>query len=296
MPTYVLITPARNEAAFIGRTIESVTKQTHLPSKWIIVSDGSTDGTDNIVRSFLPRRKWMKLVQIPARGERSFAGKVQAFNAGLAEVRGLRYEIIGNLDADISFDPGYFEFLLAQFVSNPRLGVAGTPFREEGLQYDYRFSRREHVSGACQLFRRECFESIGGYVPIAEGAVDLTAVVTARMKGWTTQTFTEKYCVHHRRMGTAGARPLRALFKSGYGDYRMGVHPLWQSLRSVYQMSRRPFLFGGCSLLLGYFWAFLRRAQKPISAEFVDFRRKEQMAWLGEYSKKLVHTLLPSKR
>ena len=107
---------------------------------------------------------------------------------------------------DISFDdPEYFDFLLKKFAQDPKLGVAGTPFREGTVQYDYRFSRKEHVSGACQLFRRECFESIGGYVPLKAGAIDLTAVVTARMKGWKTETFTDKFCVHHRRMGTAKA-------------------------------------------------------------------------------------------
>ena len=100
----------------------------------------------------------------------------------------------GSLDADISFEQDYFDFLLKKFSYDPQLGVAGTPFREGTVQYDYRFSRKEHVSGACQLFRRECFESIGGYVPLKTGAIDLVAVVTARMKGWKTETFTDKYC------------------------------------------------------------------------------------------------------
>lgn len=287
--TYVLITPARNEAEFIERTIQSMIAQTCLPLKWVIVSDGSTDGTDDIVKKYLPNHRWIELVRTPERKERHFAGKVMAFNAGYEKVKNLNYDVIGSLDADISFDPEYFSFLLSQFSKNPKLGVAGTPFREGNAQYDYRFSRKEHVSGACQLFRRKCFEEIGGYIPIKEGAIDLTAVVTARMKGWRTETFTEKYCVHHRVMGTAKNHVFKALYISGYGDYRMGVHPLWQICRSIYQMSRKPILIGGMILLIGYFCGLIKRAPQPVSKEFVDFRGKEQIKWLKEYFFKALH-------
>lgn len=280
--TYVLITPARNEQAFIEKTIQSVIDQTILPQKWIIVSDGSTDGTDEIVKKYSREHPWIELLQMPERAERHFAGKVHAFNAGYERVRHLDYEFIGSLDADISFDSDYFDFLLKKFAQFPELGVAGTPFREGDAQYDYRFSRKEHVSGACQLFRRECFETIGGYIPLKAGAIDLTAVVMARMKGWRTETFADKYCVHHRTLGTASSNILAAAFKSGYGDYPMGVHPAWQLFRSIYQMSRKPVLLGGMMLLFGYCWAMMKRVKSPVSIEFVKFRRKEQLQWLKE--------------
>ena len=286
--TYVLITPARNEAAFIKLTILSVVRQTVFPLKWVIVSDGSTDGTDEIVKKYAAKYPYIELVRMPERQERHFAGKVHAFNAGYARVKELDYDIIGSLDGDISFDPEYFAFLLNKFAEYPGLGVAGTPFREGDSQYDYRFSRKEHVSGACQLFRSKCFKDIGGYIPIKEGAIDLAAVVIARMKGWRTETFTEKHCVHHRVMGTATSNVYRALFISGYGDYRMGVHPLWQVFRSMYQMSRKPILFGGSILFLGYLWALVKKEPKPVSKEFVDFRGKEQMKWLKEYLMKAI--------
>lgn len=290
-PTYVLITPARNEAAFIELTLQSVIEQTVLPLKWVIVSDGSTDGTDEIVKKFAAEYEWIDLVRMPERKERNFAGKVYAFNAGYERVKHLNYNIIGSLDGDISFDADYFAFILSKFTENPHLGVCGTPFREGTSQYDYRFSRKEHVSGACQLFRRDCFETIGGYVPIKEGAIDLTAVVTARMKGWITQTYVDKVCIHHRQMGTAKHNIMRATFISGYGDYRMGVHPLWQLLRSCYQMTRKPIFFNGAILLTGYLWAMLKRTDKPVSEEFVRFRRQEQIRWLREYCGKVFHCL-----
>ena len=115
---------------------------------------------------------------MPKREGRDFAGKVHAFNAGYARVSDLDYDIIGNLDADITFDEEYFDFLLRKFAEKPRLGVAGTPFQDESMQYDYRIVSTQHVSGACQLFRRECFEEIGGYMPSKAGGVDLLAVTS----------------------------------------------------------------------------------------------------------------------
>src|SRR5438552_8663273 len=179
---YVLITPARNEAAFIELTIRSVVAQTVKPLKWVIVSDGSTDGTDDIAKNYAAENSWIELVRMPERQERHFAGKVHAFNAGYDRVRDIPYDFIGSLDADITFEQDYFELLLEKLTENPRLGLAGTPFKEGAVSYDYRFVSIEHVSGACQLFRRECFEEIGGYVAVKGGGIDHIAVLNARMK------------------------------------------------------------------------------------------------------------------
>lgn len=280
---YVLITPARNEADFIDLTIKSVIAQTVKPLKWVIVSDGSTDGTDDIVRKYAAEHQWIELVRMPERAERHFAGKVYAFNAGHARVKDLEYEIIGNLDADISFEDDYFAFLLKKFAENSELGVAGTPFREGDASYDYRFTSIEHVSGACQLFRRECFEAVGGYVPMKVGGIDLVAVLTARMKGWKTRTFTGKTSIHHRKTQAGKHVSLKRTFRSGYHDYLMGGDPLWQLFRSIYHMSKKPLISGGCALFAGYLWAVIVRAERPVTGELVRFRRKEQMQRLKEF-------------
>jgi poly-beta-1,6-N-acetyl-D-glucosamine synthase len=274
--SYVLITPAKNEEAFIELTIQSVINQTILPLKWVIVSDGSTDRTEQIVTEYASQHPWIELMRMPNREERHFAGKVYAFNAGYVRVKDQKYEIVGNLDADITFEKDYFEFLLARFSENPKLGVGGTPFREEGQQYDFRFTNIEHVSGACQLFKRECFTSIGGYVPLKVGGIDLVAVITARMKGWETRTFTEKFCEHHRKTQSGKHSSATAKFRSGYHDYLMGNPPGWQTVRSIYQMTKKPVIAGGFLLLAGYFWAFLKRAERPVSLELVAFRKQEQ--------------------
>jgi glycosyltransferase involved in cell wall biosynthesis len=278
---YAMITPARNEHEFIELTIHSMVQQILLPIKWVIVSDGSTDGTDEIVQKYAAANPWIELVRMPERKERHFGGKVACFNAGLERLKSVSYDVIGNLDADMSFDSDLFAFLLGKFEENCRLGVAGAPFSEGKGTYDFRFSSIEHVSGACQLFRRECFEMIGGYTPIKGGGIDVVAVLTARMKGWQTRTFPEKVCIHHRPMGTA-KHGLLARFKLGEKDYNIGRHPLWQAFRSIYQMTRRPFVVGGVSLFAGYSWAALQRTDRSVPKEVIEFQRREQMQRLKQ--------------
>ena len=276
LPTYVLITPARNEARFIELTLQSMVAQTYRPLKWVIVSDGSTDGTDDIVRKYLAENPWIELLRMPERAERHFAGKVHAFNAGYDRVKSLNPEIVGNLDADVSFEKEHFQFLLQKFAEDPELGVGGAPFREGSQQYDYRFTNVENVWGGCQLFRRECFEDIGGYAPIKGGCIDHVAVVTSRMHGWKTRTFPEKVCIHHRVMGTAQQSVLKARFRMGVKDYSVGNHPIWELFRSFYQMSKPPVVMGGCALALGYTWSMLKRVERPVSRDLVKFSRHEQ--------------------
>lgn len=283
-PAYVLITPARNEAQLIELTIKSVVKQTVLPLKWVIVSDGSTDSTDAIVSRYAADYAWIELLRMPERHERHFAGKVHAFNAGYARVKELEYEAIGSLDADISFDEDYFAFLLRKLVEGGDLGVVGTPFREgSDLLYDYRFVNIEHVSGACQLFRRQCFEEIGGYVPVKGGCIDHIAVLSARMKGWKTRTFQDRVCLHHRGMGTAQSGTLEARFRNGAKDYAIGNHPIWELFRTCYQMTKRPLVIGGVMVALGYFWSLIRRVERPVSSELVAFQRREQLSRLKRF-------------
>ncbi len=286
---YVLITPARNEEAFIEKTIQSMIRQTVLPAKWVIVNDGSTDATSSIVRPYLADHQWMELVDLPVRKERNFAAKVYAFNAGQERVQGLEYDIIGNLDADVSLDDDHFAFLLNEFRKAPHLGVAGTIFKEEGYSSETdSFEGHNHVSGQCQLFRRQCFEEIGGYRPNRAGGIDWMAVTTARMMGWRTQSFREKSFFHHRTLGTAERGRFASSFSYGEKDYYLGGHPVWELFRVAYRMTKRPYLLDGLALGSGYLWAFLRRVKRPVSDELMRFHRKEQMQKLRAILRSLV--------
>ncbi|MGD0222999.1 MAG: glycosyltransferase family A protein [Terriglobia bacterium] len=288
-PPYALITPARNEEAFIEKTIESVINQTALPVKWVIVDDGSTDRTPEIVSRYLAKYPWIEMVQMPQRRDRSFAAKVGAFNAGYERVTGLQYEIIGNLDADISFEKDHLEFLARKFAEDPTLGVAGTVFREEGYSSATdSFEGRKHVSGQCQLFRRQCWEEIGGYIPHRAGGIDWMAVTTARMKGWKTESFREKSFFHYRHLGTAERSVLASSFSYGEKDYYLGGHPIWELFRVAYRATKPPYVLAGLALGLGYCWAFLSRTPRPVSRELMAFHRKEQMTKLKAILKSLV--------
>jgi len=283
LPPYVLVTPARNEVAFIEKTMESVVQQTFLPAKWVIVNDGSTDATGEVVSRYAEKYSWIELVNRPVRKERNFAAKVHAFNAGQERLQDVQYEVIGNLDSDISFDADHFEFLLSKFKQDPKLGVAGTIFKEES-GYNSEIDSLEgqlHVSGQCQLFRRRCFEDIGGYFANKAGGIDWIAVTTARMKGWKTRSYREKAFFHYRHLGTAERSAFAAAFSYGEKDYYLGGHPVWELFRVLYRMVKPPYLIEGLALGLGYGWAMLRRLKRPISRELMMFHRQEQMRKLG---------------
>jgi glycosyltransferase involved in cell wall biosynthesis len=256
----------------------------------VIVNDGSTDATSSIVHPYLADHQWIELVDLPVRKERNFAAKVYAFNAGQEKVKDVDYQIIGNLDADVSLDEDHFEFLLNEFEKNPRLGVAGTVFEEHGgySSETDSFEGRNHVSGQCQIFRRSCFEEIGGYRANKAGGIDWMAVTTARMMGWTTRSFREKSFFHHRTMGTAERGRLASSFSYGEKDYYLGGHPIWQLFRVAYRMTKRPYLLDGIALGSGYLWALLRQTKRPVSDELMRFHRKEQMQKLKTIIKSLV--------
>lgn len=275
---YVLITPARNEEKFIEKLINAVVSQTMPPLRWVIVDDGSVDATASIVSSYLKKYPWIELLSLPSHRDRSFAAKAFAVNAGLERVKNLDYEVVGNLDSDVSFDSDYFEFLMNKFQEDANLGVAGTIFQEEGYSSGKdSFEGHSHVAGGCQLFRRRCFENIGGYVPNKEGGVDWIAVTTARMKGWKTRSFREKSFHHYRSLGTAERSLLASAFSYGKKDYYLGGHPLWEAFRVAYRITKKPYLVGGIALSGGYIYAFLRQMKRPVSDDLMRFHREEQM-------------------
>jgi glycosyltransferase involved in cell wall biosynthesis len=286
---YVLITAARNEQAFIEKTMLSVINQTVLPTKWVIVNDGSSDATPDIIERYSKGHSWIKRLDMPAHRDRSFAAKAYCVNSGYDFLKDTDFDLVGNLDSDISFEKGFFEFLLSKFVEIPNLGVAGTIFREDGYDSSIdSFEGEKHVAGQCQLFRRKCFEEIGEYTPHAAGGVDWIAVTTARMKGWTTRSFREKYFFHHRHLGTAERSSIASRFSYGEKDYYLGNHPLWEFCRILYQLWQKPFIIGGLALGAGYLSAAIRRIERPVSVELMRFHRKEEMQKLRAIFRSLI--------
>ncbi len=163
-------------------------------------------------------------------------------------------------------------------MQDSHLGVAGTIFKEEGYSSETdSFEGQNHVAGGCQLFRRKCFDEVGGYISNKAGGIDWIAVTTARMMGWKTRSFRERSFLHHRTLGTAERGVLASNFSYGEKDYYLGGHPLWEFFRVLYRATKKPLLAGGIALYLGYISAFLRRVERPVSDELMRFHRKEQM-------------------
>jgi len=288
-PPYVLITPACNEEKFIEGTLQSMVEQTVPPVKWLVVNDGSTDRTEEIVKKYSQNYPWIELINRPTRKDRNFAGKVFAFNEGFERVKNLQFEFIGNLDADISFGPDHFEFILSKLAQDHHLGVAGTAYTEENWDsMRDSFEGQSSVHGACQLFRLECFLDIGGYRPNRGGGIDWIAVTTARMKGWKTRNFPERRFHHHRKMGTAERNRLGATFDYGKKDYFLGGSPVWELFRVSYRLTKRPLILGGFALLCGYCWAAIQGNERPVSPELMRFHRQEQLGRLRTILKSLV--------
>jgi len=290
---YVLITPARNEADYIELTLKSVVAQTIKPLKWIIVNDGSTDNTGEIVSRYAQVYPWIDLIQMPERAERHFGGKAEAVYSGLKRVSELQFDVVGNLDSDVSFEPDYFEFLMNRFKENPKLGVAGTAFLEGNLSYNYEMVGIEHVSGMCQMFRRECFEAIGGYAAVRSGGIDLIAVLSARVKGWETRTFLEKSFIHHRTQGGALHTGLRARWYMGRKDYLLGNHPLWEFFRGIYQMQHKPYIIGGILVLAAYVWYAFRGIERTMPKELMALRQTDQLRRLKTILQRRFHLANP---
>jgi poly-beta-1,6-N-acetyl-D-glucosamine synthase len=283
MLDYVLLTAARNEAAYIGLTLKAVTTQTVQPLRWTIVSDGSTDATDRLVSDCAAAHPFIRLSRAAdADGNRNFGSKAKAINAAYAELRAEPFDLVGIVDADVSFGPDYYAQLMPHFEADTKLGIAGGRVLDNrgGAYVAAKVSFDWSVRGPIQMFRRACFEAIGGYRALSYGGIDAMAEVMARMHGWTVRTIPSLEVRHHRRTGTAAQGKLKALFRVGCQNYVNGYHPFFMFARCLYRMSEHPVLVNGLTMLLGYLWAATVRLPREVPDDIRQFLRREQMARL----------------
>jgi poly-beta-1,6-N-acetyl-D-glucosamine synthase len=279
---YVLMTAAYNEGAHIEKTIQSVLSQSVLPDRWVIVSDGSTDTTDEIVRSYLPKCDFMRFLRVSRPPGHSFRSKVMALQAGQKLLDDIRFEFVGNMDADITIAPSYFESLLARFRANPRLGLAGG-FVYEKIHGEFKkleTNRTHAVAHAAQLMRRECYKTIGGYRVLQYGGEDWHAHVSANMAGWDAKAFPELPIYHLRHTG-ASTNLLRSSFRLGRLDYSFGSHPLFEVFKCLLRLRSEPLILGAIFRFSGFVWCYLHQEQRPVSSEFISFLRRTQKARLS---------------
>jgi biofilm PGA synthesis N-glycosyltransferase PgaC len=275
--SYVLVTAAYNEEAYIENTIRSVVAQTVLPMRWAIVSDGSTDRTDEIVLSYAARHPFIHLVRVQEEHARNFAAQVHAINLGCKSLQPLNYRLIANLDSDVSFEPTYYSRLIEKFDEDSNLGLAGGFICEErdGKFVGRPGNRDYSVAHAVQMFRRECFESIGGYRALPYGGPDWYAQVVARMQGWGVKAFDDLPVSHHRPTGGAERR-YRNIIREGRMDYSVGSYPPFEILKLVRRFPIKPYVLGSCVRMYGFLLGYWHREQRPVSPEFIQFLRREQ--------------------
>jgi poly-beta-1,6-N-acetyl-D-glucosamine synthase len=274
---FVVMTAAYNEEQNIEKTIESMLAQTLRPKRWVIASDGSTDGTDAIAERYATEHGFIRFLRISRPPGRSFGSKVAALHQAYKFFDDLSYDFIGNLDADVTVDSNYYEDLITHFERSQQLGIAGGLVFEEsnGVFEGRRANRIYSVAHAGQIIRRTCFDAIGGYAVLEYGGEDWHAQISARMKGWTAESVPELRIYHHRHTGKAGSI-LRHKFRQGRMDYALGSDAIFEVLKCIERFAESPWIAGGACRLAGFSWSWIRRDKRPVSDEFVAYLRSDQ--------------------
>ena len=273
---YALVTPAKNEEAFIEKTLASVANQTIRPVKWVVVSDGSTDRTDEIVNRYAEKYDFIQLVRRDSE-TRHFGNKVHAFRAGYAHLTDVAYDFVGNLDAVIELPEDYYESILEKFAADQRLGLAGgTRFDLCDGEFVKVHCARNSVGGPFQLFRRTCYEAFGGYIPLQLGGIDAVAEIMARQHGWTVRSYTDITVHHYRCTGTAKGNIYQAAYRGGKKLYVIGYHPLFEVVKLMRVKSLKG-LKANLYELAGYTKAAISGFERQVPDDFVRYLRKEQV-------------------
>ena len=275
----VIVTPVRNEAKTLPKTISSVTQQTLVPHRWIIVDDGSSDETARIAQDAAGSYDWIQLVTRPDRGFRkSGAGVMDAFYDGYALVEKLPWNILVKLDGDLEFTEDFFQLIADAFSKDPKLGVAGGDiYHHEGSEVviESKDDPAFHVRGATKFYRRDCWSAMGGLVQAT--GWDTLDEVKAVMLGWKTCRIPAARALHLRPTGGADGGWKNA-FKNGRGSYISGYHPLYMVSKCVKRIVHRPFLIQSLGLCAGFFTSYFSGSvQRAADPELIRYLRKQQI-------------------
>lgn len=275
--TYIVVTPVRDEAPHIEKTIAALTSQTLLPLRWIVVDDGSTDGTAAILERYASQVSWMQVLHRPDRGRRvNGTGVMEAFHAGYALLDLDEWGYLVKLDGDLSFGADYFERCLAMFEADPTLGIGGGTVcqLERGREIvDSKGDPAFHVRGATKIYQRECWDSIA---PLVEApGWDTVDEVKANMLGWSTRTFPELRIIQHKKTGGADGT-WRNAFKNGRANYVTGYDPMFMLAKCARRALTRPVLVGGLALALGFWSGYVTRVPRVPDRGVIDYLRRQQ--------------------
>jgi biofilm PGA synthesis N-glycosyltransferase PgaC len=276
---YVVITPARDEAEHLERTIRSVVAQTVQPAQWIIVNDGSGDETGEIIDRFARQHSWITARHRRNRGYREpGGGVVKTFYDGYEQIHVQDWELLVKLDADLSFDPNYFERCILEFERDPKLGIGGGAiYHEVNGQLELEKNPAFHVRGATKMYRRACWETLGGLVQ-APGW-DTIDELKANMLGWSTRSFLDLRVSHSRFTGAAEGA-WRDCIKNGRANYVTGYHPLFMSLKCLRRLVKRPYLFGSIGLMWGFVSSYWNGSPRIEDPRLLRYTRDQQLRYL----------------
>lgn len=290
MASYVVISPCRNEEHFMRRTLDSVIGQSVRPSLWVIVDDGSTDGTPEILAEYATRHAFIRVVTRQNRGHRSVGpGVIDAFYAGYATIDIKRFDFLCKLDLDLELPPEYFSLLIQRMMDNPRLGCcSGKPYYLEDASGRLISEKcgDENSIGASKFYRKECFLQIGGF--IRQVMWDGVDGHRCRMLGWIARSWDEPALrfLHLRPMGSSHKSILTGRIRHGFGQYFMGTGPAYMTLSALYRMTRPPLVIGGLAMLWGYVRSSISRSDRLEDPIFRRFLRAYQWACLFQGKKK----------
>lgn len=276
MTRYVIITPVRDEEKYVRATINSVCNQTTRPAEWVIVNDGSTDRTADIIDGFAAQFPWIRALHRPNRGFRKpGGGVVEAFYDGYHALQCDDWEFVVKLDGDLTFAPDYFEKCFEHFRLQPRLGMGGGEiYHDQGGELKLESCPRFHVRGATKIYKRACWEEIGGLMPMA--GWDTIDEVKAGLLGWKTTSFPDLRLVHHRLTGAADGH-LRDCMKYGLVSYSCGYHPVFFAARCVSRLVRRPYVTGSAAMCYGFLKGHITRAPRVSDHQLIDYLRTQQL-------------------
>jgi glycosyltransferase involved in cell wall biosynthesis len=276
---YVIISPVRDEQDNLARTIESVIHQTIQPCEWVIVNDGSSDNTAAIADGYALQHDWIRVRHRENRGFRKAGGGVvDAFNDGYSTLRSSDWQFIVKLDGDLSFSADYFESCFRAFEAEEKLGITGGTIYNVIQGQAYREACPAfHVRGATKIYRRACWEAIGGFWP-APGW-DTMDEVKAQMLGWSTRTLPGLQVLHHRPTGkndgTWGAG-----FKNGRANYICGYHPLFMFLKCLKRIPEKPYLIQAAALFCGFISGYLKGIPQVDDRATIKYLRRQQLGRL----------------
>ncbi|MFL6513844.1 MAG: glycosyltransferase family 2 protein [Chthoniobacterales bacterium] len=277
-PSYVVITPVRDEEEHLSATIDSMIRQTITPHAWVIVDDGSSDQTASVAERAAQSVPWIHVIRRANRGFRQpGTGVIAAFTEGYGRVAAQNWDFLVKLDGDLSFDPDYFEQCFDRFAEDQKLGVGGGTICQRAaaeLVSEAPGDPLFHVRGATKIYKRECWQAIGGLMQ-APGW-DTVDEYKANMLGWKTYTFREIKLLHHRHAGGAEGT-WKNWVKNGVANYVAGYHPLFMACKCAKRVAHKPYLMAAAGLLTGYLGAWVRGVPKVDDHELIRYVRRQQL-------------------